>query len=728
MKKIHSLSAVVICATLVACGGGDPKSASGKPDSLFPDGFQPASSSSSSGSSEPSNIVNQSIPFHENFDSAIDTLGFFSAGYKSLNTDTSLPLYYATGGFIDNETGTVSPTSTSWLTGDDNRKLQLGNGRFTIGQTRLEVNTTTADPNESTWGEFDLSRPYKISFCVTSVSTPSASNFELYVDNNTTGGNNSRYGAGNASRILQVATHTLVPGQRQEVLVPGTSGVQIGSEHSFLQFRVSSGGWAVLDDLIIEYQGEPHGFTLPACVAGESLAPVPTAPPATPSAPTLIAGDGQISVIWDSAGVGATYDILYNTINEVDSALPFDGNPLSDTTATITGLVNGTTYYVFVKARNSSGESDYSESSSATPKEASGGGSGDALVNEDFSAADVTTFFAAAYKSIPGDSNLPLYVATAGSERMTVDGGVLGMYNARFTIGDKGGATNATDQPNGSLDLTKPYRVSFTITEATGTGNIQVYIDNNTTSAGNSIHASIGSTASRLLQISVADITDFPRVVTIESDVGTATSFFQLRADSNVTSLGISDLKIEYQDGSNGGENPNSFFSEDFSAPDTTTFTNAAYKAIPTDANLPMYIISAGETRFSFADGALSFFNGRFTIGDKGGADTNATDQPNGSLDLSKPYLIKFRVLAAEGTGNFQVYVDNNTTSAGSSIHAAIGSTASRLLQMTPGDISSFPQDVEIPSDVGTTSSFLQLRADSNISNLTIDNLTIEYQ
>lgn len=727
MKKIQTLSALIVCASLTACGGGDPKSESSKPDSLWPEGVERSSASnSSSGNEEPSNIVNENIPFHENFDNAVDTLGFFSPAYKALNTDGTLPFYYATGGFIDYETGTVSPTSTSWITGDDNRKMQLGNGRFSLGQTRLEYNTTTADLSVPAWGEFDLTRPYKISFCVSAVSDASSSNFEIYIDNNSTGGNNSRYGAGNASRIFQNATHSLVPGQRVEVSVPGASGAQIGVKNSFIQFRVSSGGWAVIDDLVIEYLDEPHGFNLPACVAAESLPPVPTAPPVTPAAPTLIAGDGQLAVVWETAGIGATYEVFYNTIDEVSSALPFEGNPVAETNTTITGLVNGTSYYVYIRAQNSSGVSEFSPAANGTPQEPASGGSGDALIDEDFGAADATTFFAAAYKSIADDSSLPLYVATAGRERMTVSDGALNMHNARFTIGDKGGATNATDQPNGSLDLTKPYRVTFTITQAEGSGNIQLYIDNNTTSAGNSIHAALGSTASRLLQIKPADITSFPHVVTVESDVGTATSFFQLRADSSIEALTITDFKVEYQDGGSAG-NPNAFFAEDFSAPDATTFTSAAYKSLPDDSSKGMYTITAGATRLSFEEGALSFHNARFTIGDKGDP-TNATDQPNGVLDLSKPYIIKFTILAAEGSGNFQVYVDNNTTSAGNSIHAAIGSTASRLLQMTPTDITSFPYEVEIVSDVGTANSFLQLRADSSVEKLVIDNLTIEYQ
>src|SRR5690606_7099810 len=177
--------------------------------------------------------------------------------------------------------------------------------------------------------------------------------------------------------ILQVATHTLVPGTRQEVLVPATAGGRlIGSSTSFFQFRVSSGGWAVVVDLVIEYAGEPHGFTLPACIAEESLPPEPEAvePPVAPLAPALEVGNGQLKVSWEAV-VGATrYIVAYNTVNSVEGAILLgdsEGNgeqEITTPTTQISGLENGTTYYVFVKALNTGGESAFSPSAAAAPE------------------------------------------------------------------------------------------------------------------------------------------------------------------------------------------------------------------------------------------------------------------------------------------------------------------------------------------------------------------------
>lgn len=730
MYKLKIASALILSATLAACGGGDPKSASDKPKSLLPDGIN-VSSSSASSSSAPSNIVNEVIPFHENFDNAVNTVGFFSPAYKGLNTDSDLPFYHATGGFLaEDENGNIilSPTTTSWITGDANPKLQLGNGRFTLGQTRLEAGTTTADTSVPTWGEFDLSKPYKLSFCVVQVSSPSASNFEVYVDNNTTGGNNSRYGAGNASRILQIATHALVAGTRHEVVVPGSSGVQIGTSTSFLQFRVSSGGFAVIDDLVIEYVGEPHGFSLPTCVAETSLPPQADNPPATPAAPSVASGNASLTVTWPSSGPGVTYELFYNTENSAEGAVPFSGNPLSDTSAQITGLANGTTYYVFLRAANSIGVSGFSDAATGTPALPPVVNPGSTLLTENFTAADVAAFFSPEYKSLPGDAGARMYVPTAGQESMTLTDGKLSFFNARFTIGDKGTATNSTSQPNGVFDLTKPYRVKFIVHAAEGTGNIQLYVDNNTTGAGNSIHASVGNTASRLRQITPADIPSFPYEFVVDSELGTATSFFQLRADSGITNFVISDLVIEYRDGA-GGEGGDTLLNENFDGViDSPHFFSVDYKTLPDNPAVAMYVGTAGATRVTFAGGALSMTNARFTVGNRTTTDTASGVAPEGIFDLTRPYRVKFNVLAAEGRGNFQVYVDNNTTGAGNSIHASIGSTASRLYQQTPANITSFPYEVTINSDIGTATSFFQIRADSGITNLTIDDLVIEYQ
>ena len=725
MKKI-TFASLALSSTLIACGGGDPKSSSSKPDSLFPDGYVPPSSVSSSSSSAGSNIVNQTIPYHENFDAAVNTRGFFSANYKALNTDKSLPFYFPTGGFLD-ELGNPSPTATSWITADANRKLRIGNGRLSLGQTKLEVNTTTADTSIPTWGEFDLSKAYKVSFCVVEVSTPSSSNFEVYVDNNTTGGNNSIYGAGNASRILQVATHTLVPGTRQEVLVPKTSGDRlIGSKNSFFQFRVSSGGYAVIDDLVVEYADQPHSFNLPTCVAETSIAPEPEAPPATPAAPSLIAGDAQLAVTWANAGLGVTYELLYNTTDSIEGAIPFAGNPISGTSATLEQLINDQAYFVFLRAINAIGSSSYSPSASATPKAPVAGSDGDytwGFNPEAYKA--VEGFFTAAY-SDSGNNNVS--ISDAARE---VDGVLVFLSNGtalRFRGNDNKWNYNGHSWSGGSSTLTpavgedapalRAY-VGFPVDAGRAVTLDVAYTQ--TGAATNGKIVLIGSDNKVLA--AVAAPADASGTISYSAPAGHSLTHIKVaysREGDSTGGVNIGPVTKTYSASS-------ALVSETFDAADAAAFFSAAYKAMPDDAALPFYVATAGGTRITFADGKLSMNNARFTLGDKGGA-TAAGVQPNGVLDLSKPYRVKFTITAAAGTGNFQVYVDNNTTSAGNSIHAAISSTASRLLQAAADSIISFPHEVVIESDVGTATSFFQIRTDSSVTNLTIDNLTIEYQ
>jgi hypothetical protein len=88
--------------------------------------------------------------------------------------------------------------------------------------------------------------------------------------------------------------------------------------------------------------------------------------PAAPAAPTVIPGDKQLVVIWDAVSGAASYEVWYGSANSSESAAKF-GADVNGTTVTITSLTNGTTYYVWIKAKNAIGASDFSPSGSKTP-------------------------------------------------------------------------------------------------------------------------------------------------------------------------------------------------------------------------------------------------------------------------------------------------------------------------------------------------------------------------
>ncbi len=99
---------------------------------------------------------------------------------------------------------------------------------------------------------------------------------------------------------------------------------------------------------------------------------IPVLPPAAPGTPTLTGADGQVSVSWPPVSGAAGYDVYWHTENNSVKIPAANTKPSSDTAYVITGLANGTAYYVWVTARNGVGDSSgFSPSASATPIAAS---------------------------------------------------------------------------------------------------------------------------------------------------------------------------------------------------------------------------------------------------------------------------------------------------------------------------------------------------------------------
>ena len=98
----------------------------------------------------------------------------------------------------------------------------------------------------------------------------------------------------------------------------------------------------------------------------------PSALGVAPSAPESIsatAGDGQVTISWDSVSGATSYNIYRHTSPGVSKTNFIEKRIVGTTpyTYTWTGLTNLTTYYYVVTGENSYGESDESEEVSATP-------------------------------------------------------------------------------------------------------------------------------------------------------------------------------------------------------------------------------------------------------------------------------------------------------------------------------------------------------------------------
>ena len=111
-----------------------------------------------------------------------------------------------------------------------------------------------------------------------------------------------------------------------------------------------------------------------AVAGGDDASPPPdppsASPPSAPAAPTLTAGDGELAARWTApAANGAAiddYDVRYRAVGGTWTALP-DAVPSTATSVTITGLANGTSYEVQVRAGNSAGDGPWSASATGTP-------------------------------------------------------------------------------------------------------------------------------------------------------------------------------------------------------------------------------------------------------------------------------------------------------------------------------------------------------------------------
>ncbi|WP_341936820.1 hypothetical protein [Marinimicrobium sp. C2-29] len=316
MMKLKLLAAVMLGGSLVACGGssgggggGSNGNGNGNGNDI-PDDDPPEVGTQIE-------IQNEAMPLQEDF-SAADTEGFFSADYKALNTpatntiededgnefelvDPNPSFYYPTCCFWEEDpdtgelTGNVDPEFTeSWKAGGGHLAL-IDSARMSIGQILSDLTDENANNRKSdtsdgaegandelgSWGELDLSQPYRVSFCLNDNGPWGSgfSNLELYVDNNS-GGRQADSLWSTASLLLREEIGTFEAGNRVVVEVPGNAymmdnegnqvgdtiavipaldgdSMPVGTSTSFLQLRVSSGGFAVINDLVVDYQDDP---------------------------------------------------------------------------------------------------------------------------------------------------------------------------------------------------------------------------------------------------------------------------------------------------------------------------------------------------------------------------------------------------------------------------------------------------------------------------------------
>jgi uncharacterized repeat protein (TIGR02543 family) len=93
--------------------------------------------------------------------------------------------------------------------------------------------------------------------------------------------------------------------------------------------------------------------------------------PAAPvSAPLISPGNEQLTVTWTEVEGASAYELWLAAVNNSADAEK-NGGDISVLTKTVSGLSNGTTYYVWIKAKNDIGISGFSPVASGTPSNTS---------------------------------------------------------------------------------------------------------------------------------------------------------------------------------------------------------------------------------------------------------------------------------------------------------------------------------------------------------------------
>ena len=110
--------------------------------------------------------------------------------------------------------------------------------------------------------------------------------------------------------------------------------------------------------------GDPTGWS-------QTVHATPATAPAAPSGLSATPGDGALEVAWSAPAETGGADITRYELDAVVKGTAWNEDPLEDdlteSPATVTGLVNGTEYAVRVRAVNSAGEGNWSAVSHATP-------------------------------------------------------------------------------------------------------------------------------------------------------------------------------------------------------------------------------------------------------------------------------------------------------------------------------------------------------------------------
>ncbi|MBN1378108.1 MAG: fibronectin type III domain-containing protein [Gammaproteobacteria bacterium] len=309
-------------------------------------------------------VYDNLLPFSMDF--SLDRNEFFGGS----NVQPADPLFVPAGLFLAISDNAEEPFYKVSSSGSrvllNNSRLRFGNSAWYAGKATATATNSTTVPD----GDLDLSTQYTITMQITDLQLADGP-LEIRVDNNTTSSANSIFGTD--SLILSLTPNEGLTLGELVINVPGAvtmGGTEIVSKHidnhigtpnSLLGFRCPSacvdttlpsdqqvlptGGGIEISSIVIDH---PVGATLQL--------------PLEPAVPVLVADDTAIDVSWNPVGNATAYNVAYNSAEDNPATATVVAGDITGTSTTITGLANGTLYYVYVSAKNAAGNGPYSNS------------------------------------------------------------------------------------------------------------------------------------------------------------------------------------------------------------------------------------------------------------------------------------------------------------------------------------------------------------------------------
>jgi hypothetical protein len=167
-----------------------------------------------------------------------------------------------------------------------------------------------------------------------------------------------------------------------------------------------------------------------------------------------LGGSGELVLNWATVAGADQYDVFYNTSNSIPT------NPsqtVSTNTATISGLTNGTTYYVWVKGKNANGTGNANTSGSGKPMVAPGSltiSSGNEQITVSWAAVTGATSYEVYYSTATTIPDSSAFTVTGLNRTITslINGTTYNFWvKAINTNGTSGASPMASGKPIGNM-------------------------------------------------------------------------------------------------------------------------------------------------------------------------------------------------------------------------------------------------------------------------------------